>query len=246
LQQHAAELERRVEERTAQLRETNAALEAFSYTISHDLRAPLRAMQGIAQALLEDYGDRLDATGLDYARRVVASAQQMDTLIQDLLAYSRLGRADLPSQPVNLQGVVAEALGRLSGEVRQRDAEVSAEGPFPPVLAHEPTLVQVVTNLLANALKFVPPGVRPRVRVWAEERHGAVRLWAEDNGIGIAPAHQGRIFDVFERLHGDETYPGTGIGLAIVRKGVERMGGRAGVESAEGQGSRFWVELPKG
>jgi len=246
LQRHAEELEQRVEERTAQLQETNGALEAFSYSISHDLRAPLRAMEGIAQALLEDYGGGLDATGQDYARRIVSSAQQMDALIQDLLAYSRLSRSDLHTQPVNLPSAVAEALELLQAEIRQRDAQVSVDEPLPLVMAHHPTLVQVVTNLLANAMKFVAPGTRPEVGVRAEERTGLVRLSVQDNGIGIAPTHQQRIFDVFERLHGDEHYPGTGIGLAIVRKGAERMGGRAGVESAEGRGSCFWVELPKG
>jgi len=106
--------------------------------------------------------------------------------------------------------------------------------------------VQVVTNLLTNAVKFVGPGVRPHVRVWAEERDEWGRLWVEDNGIGIAQEHQDRIFRVFERLHGSEMYPGTGIGLAIVAKGTERMGGRAGVESTPGKGSKFWIELPKG
>ncbi len=246
LQRHAEELERRVEERTTRLQETNAALEAFSYSVSHDLRAPLRAMQGIAQAILEDYGDRLDPVGQDYARRVVASSQHMDRLIQDLLAYSRLSRADLHTQPVSLQAVVDEALGQLSDEVRRTDAQVSVETPLPQIVAHRPTLAMVVTNLLTNALKFTAPGVRPEVRVRAEEERRVVRLWVEDNGIGVAPEHRQRIFDVFERLHGDEAYPGTGIGLAIVRKGVERMGGRAGVEPADGVGSRFWVELPKG
>lgn len=112
------------------------------------------------------------------------------------------------------------------------------------VVAHRQTLVQMVANLIGNALKLVSPGVRSEVRVRAEARDGLVRLWVEDNGIGIAPEHQQRIFRVFERLHGSETYPGTGIGLAIVRKGAERMGGRVGVESAAGAGSCFWIELP--
>jgi signal transduction histidine kinase len=116
------------------------------------------------------------------------------------------------------------------------------------VAAHHTTLVQTVVNLLNNAIMFVAPGVHPRIRVWAERRaeddRMYVRLWLEDNGIGIAPHHQQRIFQVFERLHSQDAYPGTGIGLAIVRRGLERMGGRVGVESAEGQGSRFWIELP--
>jgi signal transduction histidine kinase/CHASE3 domain sensor protein len=245
LRRHAAELEHRVEERTAQLRETNAALEAFSYTISHDLRAPLRAMEGIAQAIVEDFGDRLGPVGCDYAERVVASARRMDALIQDLLDYSRLSRADLHPQVVDLGACVRDALQSLPEATGTRGADLSTSGPMPRVLAHRPTLVQVVANLVANALKFVAPGVRPRVRLWAEHREGRVRLWVEDNGLGIAPRDRERIFRVFERLHGEEAYPGTGIGLAIVKKGVERMGGRVGVESDPGHGSRFWIELPE-
>ena len=117
--------------------------------------------------------------------------------------------------------------------------------PLPTVAAHPATLGQVVANLIANALKFAAPGVSPMIDIWAEQRDANVRLWVEDNGIGIEPEYQERIFQVFERLHGVESYPGTGIGLAIVRKGVERMGGTAGVESVPGQGSRFWVTLPR-
>lgn len=115
---------------------------------------------------------------------------------------------------------------------------------LPPVMAHYATLVQVVANLLTNAAKFVAPDTRPEVAVWAEACGVWARLWVADNGIGIAPEHRERIFGVFERLHGVETYPGTGIGLAIVRKGMERLGGRVGLESTVGGGSRFWIDLP--
>jgi PAS domain S-box-containing protein len=228
-----------------ELKETNAELESFTYTVSHDLRAPLRAMQGFADALQEDYADRLDATGQDYAWRIVAAARRMDALIQDLLAYSRLSRADLRLHPISLRGMAKDVLAQMEEEFRERDARVTVQGPLPEVMGHRATLVQVLTNLLTNAVKFVNPDTPPCVRVWAEDRDGQVRLCVEDNGIGIAPEHHERIFRVFERLHGVETYPGTGIGLAIVRKGMERMGGRVGVESEVGRGSRFWIELPK-
>ena len=236
-------LEQRVVQRTAELESANRALEAFAYSISHDLRAPLRGIQGFAQALLEDYGDRLDGMGLDYARRIAAAAERMDQLIQDILAYSRLSRADLELIPVSLDSAIREACAEIDLPLRQRGGEVALEGPFPLVRAHRSTLVQVVTNLLTNAIVYVAPGAAPRIRARAEEQGDRARLWIEDQGIGIAPEHQERIFDVFERLHGSETYPGTGIGLAIVRKGVERMGGNVGVESAPGAGSRFWIEL---
>ncbi|HEY9741758.1 MAG TPA: PAS domain S-box protein [Coleofasciculaceae cyanobacterium] len=271
LQTYAAQLEQRVVERTAALQEANEALEVFVYSVSHDLRAPLRAMQGFAQALLEDYADQLDAEGQNYTHYIGASAQEMSTLLQDLLDYSRLSRTDISLQAVDLASVVATGLSQLEAELQQKHAQVTVEQPLPDVMAHRATLVQVVTNLVANAIKFVPPGVQPQVRVWVQERgsqslseegegedalpttynlqrttpDNSVRLWVEDNGIGIEPKHQERIFNVFERLHGAETYPGTGIGLAIVRKGVERMGGRVGVESQLGQGSRFWIELRK-
>ena len=140
--------------------------------------------------------------------------------------------------------MVSSALAQLDGEVREQGAEVSVEAPLADVTGHRATLIQVVANLLGNAFKFVAPGVAPRVRVRAEAREGSVRLWVEDNGIGIPPEHHERIFRVFERLHGIEAYPGTGVGLAIVRRAVARMGGRVGLESAPGRGSAFWIELP--
>jgi signal transduction histidine kinase len=240
----AAELERRVAERTAALREANAEMEAFTYSVSHDLRAPLRGIQGFAHALLDDYGDRLGDTGRDYARRIAAAGERLDGLVQDLLAYSRLSRAELQLRPVELGAVVKDVLAQIEADLGERRARVTVEGPVPAVVGHEATLAQVVLNLLTNAVKFVTPGVEPEVRIHAEPRGGRVRLWVADNGIGIAPEHQERIFGVFERLHGIERYPGTGIGLAVVRRGVERMGGSVGVESAPGQGSRFWIELP--
>ena len=236
-------LEDQVRERTAKLEERNEELEAFGYSISHDLRAPLRAMQGFSQALLEDCGDRLDAMGREYAERIVAGAKRMDELIRDLLAYSRVSRAELKLVRVPLTPVAQSALAELSGALRARHASVQVDEPLPAVMGHPATLSQVLTNLLGNGLKFVPPDRTPALRVRAEPRDGLVRVWVEDNGIGIAPEHQVRIFRVFERLHSSDDYPGTGIGLAIVRKAVERMGGQVGVESNLGHGSRFWVEL---
>lgn len=246
LQGEAARLEARVAERTAQLGETNAELEAFASSVAHDLRAPLRAMHGLSQALLEDYGKHLDETGREYARRVVNAAQRMDLLIRDLLAYSRLSREGLERTPISLGAVVASVLAEMESELRERTAIIDCAELTHTVLAHRATIESIITNLISNAVKFVEPGVASEVRLRAEEREGFVRLWVEDNGIGIDPRHQSQIFRVFERLHGIETYPGTGIGLAIVRKGVERLGGQCGVESALGKGSRFWIELVSG
>ncbi len=236
-------LENRVRERTAQLQEANAELQAFSFSVSHDLRAPLRAMSGLSQIVFEDYGALLDETARKHLQGISKAAQDMDALIQDLLAYSRLGRAEVTLGPINLDTVLAKAQSQLTEEIRQRQAEVTVSNPLPRVIGHEGILVQVLANLLANAVKFVTPNVRPQIRIWAEQQEKLVRLWVEDNGLGIAPEHQERIFKVFERLHSAEAYPGTGIGLAIVRRGITRMQGQVGLESQLGQGSRFWIEL---
>jgi signal transduction histidine kinase len=168
----------------------------------------------------------------------------MDALLIDLLAFSRVSQQRVELTSVNLETAVESVISGLQKDIREKHARVEVFGPWPAVLAHEPTLAQVLFNLTSNALKFAAPGVPPLVLLRAEERAESIRVWVEDNGVGIAPAHQDQIFRLFTRLHG-EKYQGTGIGLAIVQKGVERMGGRVGVESAPGQGSRFWFELRK-
>jgi PAS domain S-box-containing protein len=243
LERHASELEERVAQRTSELAEANSELEAFAYSVAHDLRAPLRAMTGFSQALIEDYASELGDEGADYARRIAEAALAMDGLISDLLAYSRLARAELELEPVSLQHVVEEALEQQREAIDTSSARLAVSDAFPEVVGNHRTLVQVVSNLISNALKFVAPGQAPDVRIGAESEGGRVRLIVEDSGIGIDPEHEQRIFRVFERLHGGESYPGTGIGLAIVRKGVERMNGQVGVESEPGKGSRFWIEL---
>jgi PAS domain S-box-containing protein len=242
---HAKELEVEVVRRTAELAATNRQLEAFVYSIAHDLRAPLRSMQGFSELLVEEAGAALSTTGQDYANRINKSAQFMDALMSDLLAFSRISQHQVKLTAVALKPVLDSVLWRLQKEIQEKHAGVESGGPWPVVQAHEPTLAQVLFNLVNNALKFAVPGVAPQVRLRWEERGEFVRVWVEDDGIGIAPDHQEQIFKVFTRLQG-EKYPGTGIGLAIVQKGAERMGGRVGVESASGQGSRFWIELRQG
>jgi signal transduction histidine kinase len=238
-------LEQRVNDRTAELAEVNAELEAFANTVAHDLRAPLRAMEGFAIALVDDYGDRLDANGCEYIQHIIESAKQMDTLTTDLLAYSRLGRTNLRVEKIGLKTVTDLALKQLNQEILRRNAEVRVDGGFPFLTGHKTTLVQIVANLISNGIKFVEPGVNPVIRISTEEKaDGRVRLWVEDNGIGIDPEMHESIFHVFERLHGVESYPGTGIGLAIVARATERLGGCCGVESQRGSGSRFWIEFP--
>jgi PAS domain S-box-containing protein len=246
-------LERLVAERTAELTATNKQLEAFVYSIAHDLRAPLRSMQGFSAMLAEEEAANLSETGRDYAHRINKSSRYMDALLTDLLAFARIAQQRLELARTELEPIVEAAVAQFEDAIREKKARVEVISPWPAVLAHVPTLNQVLFNLLGNALKFTAPGRPPLIRLRAEVleapdrgalERGSVRVWVEDNGIGIAPEHQEQIFRLFLRLHRD-AYPGTGIGLAIVQKGVERLGGRVGVESAAGEGSRFWFDLKK-
>lgn len=240
---HVRHLEEQVAERTARLSETIGQLESFSYSISHDMRAPLRAMQQFSQILVEDFGNDLPAEGQKYLGRISAAASRLDKLIQDVLVYSRVSRAQVEITRVDLNKVVAEIL-QHSSQVQQANADVQVASPLHPVLAHEASLIQAISNLIGNAVKFVAPGVRPEVKIWTEKHGEHVRVNVRDNGIGIAPENHHRIFNIFERVPGKQSYEGTGIGLSIVKKTVERMQGTIGLESAAGQGSRFWIQLP--
>jgi len=233
------ELERRIKNLT----EINNELEGFSYSISHDLRAPLRSIRSFAQFLRENCQSRLDSEGEDYLRRIERAAKYMDLLLLDLLQYSRLSNCELEMAPVDLETAVRDVLTSIEQEVQDRKAEIHVRAPLGRVKAHPATLRQVFYNLISNALKFVTPGQPPHIDIWAESQIGVVRVWIADRGIGIAPQHHQKIFGLFQRLHAHEAYPGTGVGLALVRKGLERMEGKIGLESQTGQGCRFWFEL---
>ena len=243
-----------LEKRIAALTEVNRELETFNYSISHDLRAPLRSMSGFAQALMDGQASKLGPQEADYVRRIANSARRMDTLLQDLLEYSRVARASMPPTSVNLDGVVTEIITLREREIEQTKAQIEVKSPLGAVTAHMPTVQQILANLIDNGLKFTAKEKTPHIRVWSEpvaaEGQGTVngnsilRVWVEDNGIGIEKEFHEKIFGLFERLHPSHAFPGTGLGLAIVRKGVERMGGKVGLESRPNQGSRFWVDLP--
>ena len=243
MRQYSDELEVKVSERTAHLQAAIDQLETFSYTISHDLRAPLRAMHGFAEAALEDYGDKLDDQGRDYLNRIKKAAERLDRLIQELLTYTRVARADTPLVDVDLDRITREITENYPN-LREPAAEVQINSRLPHVWGHESALTQVIANLLGNAAKFVPPGIHPRIEVWSETKDAhTMRLWIQDNGIGVERKDADRIFAMFERANQDPRYGGTGVGLAIVKKAVEAMNGAVGVEPHSGGGSRFWVEL---
>ena len=220
-------------------------MEAFSYTVAHDLRAPLRGMQGFAHALMDDYGEKLDHSAQDYLTRIMRSAERMDALIQDLLEYSRLSGSELTFRSVAVGDAVQNVIDRRADEIQRAGADVQVNLEHGYVKAHAATLETALENLIANALKFSRSGVPPVIKVRAIKQGEFVQISVQDNGIGIAAEHHGRIFRVFERLHGEQSFPGTGIGLAIVKKAIERMGGRVGLASELGEGSLFWMELPK-
>lgn len=233
------ELELRVKERTAKLQEMVAELEAFSYSVSHDLRSPLRAMQGYAQALLEEEG--LSEQGRHYVSRIEHASGRLDRLVQDVLAYSKVAKGEISLQP-NFPAAIVEEVVRSYPELREQGT-VAVHQPIPAVLAHEGYLTQCISNLLTNALKFVRPNVKPKIDVSAEVSGKEVHLLFRDNGIGIASQYREEIFKLFGRVHSEKEYPGTGIGLAIVKKAAERMGGSISFESEPGCGTCFCLTL---
>ncbi|HUR56176.1 MAG TPA: ATP-binding protein, partial [Opitutaceae bacterium] len=239
------ELEAIVTERTAELRRALEEYEVFAYSVAHDLRAPLRRIRGFGEILSRHFARAMPVEARELLARVIAGASAMDRLIEDLLAYSRVTSAEIELAPLDLEATVDQTLSALAGDLEQRRARVRVARPMPVVIGSRVLLEQALMNLLGNAVKFVAAGIKPEIAVRAERGGGRVRIWIEDNGIGVPAESAEKIFQVFHRLHSQKTFPGTGIGLAIVRRAAERMHGRAGLETAE-RGSRFWVELPAG
>lgn len=236
-----AELEETVRQRTARLSEMVAELQHVSYAITHDMRAPLRAMNAFATVLIEESAAGISQTKIqEYCSRILVGANRLDKLITDALSYTKAVLLELPMQPVNLSTLIRGMLDTYPN-FHPDKAYIEIEGELPAVMGNESLLTQCFSNLLSNAVKFVAPGVRPQVRIRASVSDGFARLSVMDNGVGIPPSAQRRLFGMFQKL--DNIYEGTGIGLAIVRKVVERMGGKVGAESELGKGSCFWVEL---
>jgi signal transduction histidine kinase len=243
VKRQAAELEQRVEERTRALEGVNRELEAFTHTVSHDLKAPLRGMEGFAQALEEDHADRLDDTGRAFLSRIRASAGRMSRLIDELLQYSRIEKRPGARGLVALSPLLDELVDELAGEIQARGITVSSELVVAEVTGEREGLREALANLLSNAVKFSPAqGGTIAVRSYREG--DGVVLSVADRGVGFDMQYHDRIFGIFERLHRQEDYPGTGVGLAIVRKVAERHGGRAWAESEVGRGSTFFLAIP--
>jgi signal transduction histidine kinase/anti-sigma regulatory factor (Ser/Thr protein kinase) len=248
------QLENRVAERTAELKGSLHQMDRFCYSIAHDLRAPLRAINGWTMILRDDFLSPSDEPAQQCASRIMDASNRMDLLIADLLEYGRLTHVEVINSPLNLNQEIEKTLKALEEEILARKATIEIQNDLPTVLANAVLLQQTLHNLIENGLKFVGAGVAPRLKIWAEHgsqksKAGALlattRLWIRDNGIGIATSCEQKVFKVFERLHGaDSAYPGTGIGLALVQKAVERMDGIVGVQSDSGKGSIFWIELP--
>jgi signal transduction histidine kinase len=226
----------------ADLTRSNQELEQFAYIASHDLQEPLRKISSFAQLLASQYRDKLDAEANEFIGYMVDGAQRMQILIQNLLAYSRLGRKGRPFTLVDGDAVLKQALVNLQGAIEDSGAVVTSE-PLPSVLADEVQLVQLFQNLIGNAIKFCGPA-KPSIQIRAEATSSASTFFVRDHGIGIEPRFAERIFIIFQRLHSREEYPGTGIGLAFCKKIVERHGGRIWLESAPGQDTTFCFTLP--
>jgi signal transduction histidine kinase len=234
------QLERLVDDRTAALQRIVADLETFSYTLVHDMRAPLRSISGFAELLASDHASQLDTDGRRHLSRIQHSAATMDRLITDILNYSQLSRNQPELRIINLDTTVRDIL-HSHRDFQPEKADIVIENKLPPVRGNDALLNQCFSNLLHNAAKFVAPGTKPRIRISARVNSDTARIEILDNGIGIAPEATARIFEPFRRENAH--YDGTGIGLAIVQKVVDQLGGRVGVESQVGEGSRFWVEL---
>jgi PAS domain S-box-containing protein len=239
------ELEERVRERTAQLEAVNRELEDFSYSVSHDLKAPLRGIEGYSRLLEEEYHDRLDEEGKLFIRNVRVSAEQMHQLIEDLLAYSRMERRSLQCINLDLPALVQAVVAERAAEIEQAGVQLHLEVPNLAVRADRDGLAVVLRNLLENACKFSRTALPPTIDIGAREAGDKAILWMRDNGIGFDMKYHDRIFEIFQRLQRSEDYPGTGIGLALVRKAMGRMGGRVWAKSTPGEGATFYLEIPR-
>ena len=245
LAQLNAELENRIELRTAELKAKSRELETFAYSVAHDLKAPLRGIDGYSRLLLEDYAQKLDQEGQSLLQTIQNSTDEMNILIDDLLAYSRLERRELKTDRIELAPIINSLVEEKIRETLERPVDIVVDVNGATASADASGVAQSLRNYLDNAIKFTGKVAEPRIEVGSKEEAASCVLWVRDNGIGFDMKDHDRIFDIFQRLNGPEDFPGTGIGLAIVRKAMERMGGKAWAESAPGHGATFYLEIPK-
>lgn len=245
LRQMNAELEQRVADRTAELESRNRELETFTYSVSHDLKAPLRGIDGYSRLLLEDHHENLDEEGRNFLKVIRGASQQMSRLIDDLLDYSRMERRPMKSGTVNIGSLINSILFEKREEIKERGVDVEVTLPFETLRGDADGLALALRNYVDNALKFADDTGAPRLMIGGEEGDRFWTIWVRDRGIGFDMSFHDRIFGIFQRLHRSEDYEGTGVGLAIVKKAVERMGGRTWAESEPGEGSTFFLEVPK-
>ena len=245
LQKHAAELEQRVAERTAQLELKSQELEAFAYSVSHDLKAPLRGIDGYSNLLQKSYHDRIDEEGQFFLTSIRQATRNMHQLIDDLLAYSRLESREMSFREIDHGKIIDNLLAEFSSQIEVNGVTVSLRLPCDSIYTDPGGLTQILRNLIDNALKFTVGVPEPRIEIGGNlEEHTCV-IWLRDNGVGFDMKVHERIFEIFQRLHRAEDFPGTGIGLAIVAKAMQRMNGRVWAESEPGQGATFYLEFPR-
>jgi len=237
-------LENRVAERTAQLVSINKELESFSYSISHDLRAPLRAIFGFSQILTRRHKDALNEEGKQYLDYIVEASVRMEKLINDLLNYSRLGRKSIDIVELDLNKIVNEIKDDFSQKFEELGVDFITDDVFPKIKGDESLMRQVLTNLVENAVNYRKTDIKPFVKIYSISKSKGTYLAVEDNGIGIPEEYWEKIFNIFQRLHSDDEIPGTGIGLATVKKAVSKMNGEINVKSVVGEGSTFTIYLP--
>lgn len=239
----SAELEERVEQRTAQLEAANKELEAFSYSVSHDLRAPLRAINSFSEILLEDYLPQLDSEAQKYFGSIRNNAQRMGQLIDDLLTFSRLSRQHLSTQSVDMNSLVHQILQELQSDMENRQIDLRVD-ELPQCYGDRSLLKQVLVNLLTNAVKFTRHRDVAQIHIGSEQQGDELVYFVKDNGAGFDMRHINKLFDVFQRLHLPEEFEGTGVGLAIVQRVITRHGGRVWAEGSVDHGASFYFSLP--
>jgi len=242
LKEHVLHLDQLVAARTTDLTESVLDLETFASSLSHDLRAPLRTVYGLAASLKEDHGTQLNAEANDLLGRILESCEGLSQLVDTVLSYMRIRNEHVRLESISLDAILHDIVTQYP-HLQEARPELQIERPLLNVMGSRGLITQMVVNLISNAVKFVSPGTRPKVRLWTERRNGKVRLWIEDNGIGVSAEDQRKIFQLFSRADAAEAYEGSGVGLALVQRAARRLGGGLGIDPAAGGGSRFWIEF---